>query len=392
MTAAHAAGRHRIRRWGLVVSLTATFLLVCCGGSVGALLGGLDDAERSPLITLMGCGEGDLPNPNGELPRVRGFGEAQMRNAAIIINTGADLKVPPRGWVIAVATAMQESRLLNYANDNPAYPEVARLSMALPHEAVGHDHDSVGLFQQRPIEGDGSWGTVAELMTPAIAARKFYRALLDVPGWRHLALTVAAQRVQGSAFPDAYAKHEPAATEIVNVLANGAARGTGVFPNLSCAGGGDIAPSGWTPPVLAPITSGFRTAERPGHNGVDLSGSRFTPIRAASSGVVTHIACDAGINCDVDGSPTTPGCGWYMEITHADKVITRYCHLQYHPSVRLGQLVRAGQEIGKMGTSGNSSGVHLHFEVHLDGDTSGQRAVDPALFMREKGAAMGFAA
>ena len=78
-----------------------------------------------------------------------------------------------------------------------------------------------------------------------------------------------------------------------------------------------------------------------------------------------------------------------MEITHPGNVITRYCHLLYHPSVQLGQQVAAGVKIGIVGTSGHSSGPHLHFEVHLHGDRSDRGATDPERFMRDQGAPLG---
>lgn len=115
----------------------------------------------------------------------------QLQNAGTIVATGQQLSVPGRGLVIAVATALQESGLRNLDYG---------------------DRDSVGLFQQRPSSG---WGTVAELTTPAIAATKFYQALLAVPGWESMPLTQAAQAVQHSAFPLAYAKWEPLATSLV---------------------------------------------------------------------------------------------------------------------------------------------------------------------------------
>ncbi len=84
--------------------------------------------------------------------------------------------------------------------------------LALAHDGTGYDHDSVGLFQQRPASG---WGTVHELMDRATSARKFYQRLAEVPGWRTMPVTVAAQQVQGSAFPSAYAKHQDKAETIV---------------------------------------------------------------------------------------------------------------------------------------------------------------------------------
>lgn len=120
---------------------------------------------------------------------------AEMRaHANTIIQVGRQLGVPEYGIVIALATAMQESTLRN-------------LSWG--------DRDSVGLFQQRPSSG---WGTAAELQVPSHAARLFYvgrsgytRGLLDIPGWQGMTLTRAAQAVQISAYPDAYAKWEASA-------------------------------------------------------------------------------------------------------------------------------------------------------------------------------------
>jgi murein DD-endopeptidase MepM/ murein hydrolase activator NlpD len=367
-------GRRRIRRVSLLIALTATLALLCCGGSVSAyFLGGLGESDPSPLGNTLGCGEGGLVDPDGKLPDVNRLGQDQIRNAAIIIDVGAHMSVPARGWVIAIATALQESVLTN-----------------LPHLGRRNDHDSVGLFQQRPSMG---WGTPEQLQNPEYASRKFYEKLLTVKGWETMALTDAAQKVQRSAYPDAYAKHEPLATRIVNTLASGAGISVGIFPNLACTAPGDISAAGWTAPVLAAVVSGFRTASRPGHDGVDLGASRYTRIRAAAAGVVTHIECDTDsappYRCDSDGSPSTPGCGWYAEITHANNVITRYCHMVVRPSVHEGQSVTAGTVIGQVGTSGHSSGPHLHFEVHLDGDRNASGAVDPAAFMREQGAPLG---
>jgi N-acetylmuramoyl-L-alanine amidase len=130
----------------------------------------------------------------------------EMRsNAAVIVQVGRSLGVSDYGIVIALATAMQESTLRN-------------LSWG--------DRDSVGLFQQRPSSG---WGTIEQLTTPAHAAALFYggpsnpntgytRGLLDISGWESMPLTEAAQRVQISAYPDAYAKWESSAWEWLTEL------------------------------------------------------------------------------------------------------------------------------------------------------------------------------
>jgi murein DD-endopeptidase MepM/ murein hydrolase activator NlpD len=210
-----------------------------------------------------------------------------------------------------------------------------------------------------------------------------------------MALTDAAQDVQRSAYPDAYAKHEPLATEVVNTLADGAARSVGSLTAMRCTQPGEVAASGWTVPVKAPITSGFRTPSRPTHNGVDLGAARGTKIHAASAGIVTVVRCQAytasgaWYGCGQDGGLNIQGCGWYVEIRHAGNVITRYCHMLQQPSVTVGQQVAAGDVIGLVGDSGNSTGPHCHFEVHLNGDNSAAGAVDPVPFMNEKGAPLG---
>ncbi|HEY1531269.1 MAG TPA: LysM peptidoglycan-binding domain-containing protein [Galbitalea sp.] len=119
-------------------------------------------------------------------------------NAKIIISVGRSLGVPDYGIVVALAAAAQESDLqnLNYG-----------------------DRDSVGLFQQRPSTG---WGTIAQLTQPAYAAELFYggprnpnkgrtRGLLDIAGWQSMTVTQAAQAVQISGAPTAYAKWETSA-------------------------------------------------------------------------------------------------------------------------------------------------------------------------------------
>ncbi|SCL28810.1 hypothetical protein [Micromonospora inyonensis] len=140
---------------------------------------------------------------------VAGLTQRQMDNAKTIVDIGVGLRLPRRALVVAVATAMQESDLHNLANDRIAE------SSRYPHQGSGTDHDSLGLFQQRPSSG---WGSVRELMQPAYAARVFYRALREVPGWQELSVTAAAQAVQRSAYPGAYAKHERRATTVVDAL------------------------------------------------------------------------------------------------------------------------------------------------------------------------------
>ncbi|WP_051105107.1 M23 family metallopeptidase [Catelliglobosispora koreensis] len=360
--------KKRLIRPVVLAGTTTVLALLCCAGAVVAIIFGDLANQGSDLTSAMTCGNNSQVVVNGEFERVGSYGPTQIRNAAIIVQTGQKLQIPPRGWVIAVATAMQESSLNNHG-----------------HLGDRNDHDSLGLFQQRPSQG---WGTAEQIMNPEYSSTKFYNKLLAVPNWELLPLTVAAQRVQISAYPNAYAKHEPIATQIVNKLTGGGGRAVLVNGKLRCAGFGQIAASGWTAPVGANVVSAFRTSQRPSHHGVDLGSARLTPIIAAASGVVIDSRCDS-VTCAQDGSPFMRGCGWMVEILHAEQVITRYCHMNTRPAVKVGDRVTVGQVIGIVGTTGNSSGPHLHFEVHLDGDESSRGAVNPEVFMASKGAPLG---
>src|SRR4051794_34036882 len=118
----------------------------------------------------------------------------QATNAATIAAVARDRGLPDRAVVLALATAQQESHLRN-----------------LPYG----DRDSLGLFQQRPSQG---WGTPAQVQDPAYAAGKFYDHLVRVPGWQTGRLTVIAQRVQRSGFPEAYQKWGPMAVALTTAL------------------------------------------------------------------------------------------------------------------------------------------------------------------------------
>ncbi|MFI5907442.1 peptidoglycan DD-metalloendopeptidase family protein [Dactylosporangium sp. NPDC051541] len=137
---------------------------------------------------------------------------------------------------------------------------------------------------------------------------------------------------------------------------------------------------------------GFRTPTNPNHVGVDIMSFVGTPIHAASAGTVVEVVCniEAGHSCDQTGSATIGGCGWYVKIQHTAGVSTLYCHMVRRGVVQPGQKVAAGQVIGYVGSSGNSSAPHLHFEVHVSTPpTSPGNAIDPLLFMRSHNAAIG---
>ncbi|SIR54637.1 hypothetical protein SAMN05444858_111193 [Micromonospora avicenniae] len=124
--------------------------------------------------------------------------DAQRDNAKAIIKAAKKTGVGDRGAVIGVATSLQESKLYNLGN-----------------LGASNDHDSEGLFQQRPSSG---WGTPEQITDPDYAATAFFTALKNVDGWQNMPLSQAAQTVQVSAFPFAYAQWEDQAADIVQQL------------------------------------------------------------------------------------------------------------------------------------------------------------------------------
>ena len=148
-----------------------------------ALLGAL-----GAVVAVVNSLSGSLQLPKiGPACTVRADGEVtldptQMANAATITAVGIRRKMPETAVVIALATALQESKLENIEHG---------------------DRDSLGLFQQRPSQG---WGTAEQVSDPRYAAGKFYSALKKVKGYSDMRVTDAAQRVQRSAYPEAYQK------------------------------------------------------------------------------------------------------------------------------------------------------------------------------------------
>jgi hypothetical protein len=143
-------------------------------------------------------GVGPLPDPEGCRADAGGhvveLSVEQAENAALIAAISVQRGLPPRAASIALATAFQESKLFN-----------------LEHG----DRDSLGLFQQRPSQG---WGTEDQILNPAYATNRFYDALIEVEGYEELPITEAAQAVQRSAYPGAYADHEADGRALASAL------------------------------------------------------------------------------------------------------------------------------------------------------------------------------
>ncbi|MEU9127828.1 hypothetical protein AB0D08_06890 [Kitasatospora sp. NPDC048540] len=184
-------------------------------------------AQDGPAVVVPISPQGPQQTPH--------WSEQQIRNASTITNVARTRGLSPRAAVIAVATAMQESTLEN-----------------LDHG----DRDSVGLFQQRPSQG---WGSVTQITDPVYAANKFYDGLVKIKDWQTRPLTQAAQAVQRSGFPDAYAKWEQSAGGLVSTTW-GTAAVTSVFA------GCDPTPAGATGTATDPAaqftTKNPRTADQ----------------------------------------------------------------------------------------------------------------------------------
>jgi Spy/CpxP family protein refolding chaperone len=119
----------------------------------------------------------------------------QTANAKAIIAATKKAGLPERAAVISIATSLQESKLQN-----------------LGHLGDANDHDSLGLFQQRPSSG---WGTPEQITNPEYSTLAFEKGLKQIDGWQDMPLTEAAQTVQVSAYPDAYAQWEQQAADLV---------------------------------------------------------------------------------------------------------------------------------------------------------------------------------
>ncbi|QKW04227.1 C40 family peptidase [Streptomyces sp. NA02536] len=191
----------------LAAGIGVVFLSPLLLAGTGMMMASSADAVQSSSSSLICLNDIDtgkvaeqvtkiLDGASGKNVHVEGLDlpAEQVPNAQTIVATGISLDVPKKGQVIALATAMQESRLrnLNYG-----------------------DRDSLGLFQQRPSQG---WGTAEQIRDPTYASEQFYKHLLKVNGWQQMTVTQAAQAVQQSGLPDAYAQWEHLATALQEAI------------------------------------------------------------------------------------------------------------------------------------------------------------------------------
>ncbi|MGW0822255.1 heavy metal transporter [Streptomyces sp. NPDC002845] len=225
------------------------------------------------------------------------FTPEQAVNAATISAVGTSRGMPERAVTIALATALQESGLLNIEHG---------------------DRDSLGLFQQRPSQG---WGTEQQILDPTYAAGEFYEHLAEVPGYERLPLTVAAQRVQRSGYPQAYAKHEPDAALLAAALTGRTAA------TLTCEGRPDTTTGGGTDAVRAALVRDFGQevlqeasaevgASAAGQSGGEESGSEQsagTPTPGVTAAATDTVTIPVPADPDASEAAVRPR-GW--ELAH----------------------------------------------------------------------------
>ncbi|MGO1854836.1 MAG: M23 family metallopeptidase [Microbacteriaceae bacterium] len=321
------------------------------GGLLFSLVLGIPLALTGPEApaAAQGCAIGGpaVAGPDVDDPRlagldVAGYSGDQLVNASIIMAVGHERDLSVRDQTIAVMTAMGESglRVLDRG------------------DAVGPD--SRGLFQQRD---NGAWGTYEDRMDPARSAGMFYDVLVTVDGREGMTPSYAAHRVQRNADPDHYTRYWPAAQQIVAALADvdldeltasaGSAEHCATTP-------GELSAEGWTHPLG---TASYRFTSPYGvprygstHSGVDLAAPDGTPIYAVQDGIVTIAGESSGGNS-----------GFMVAVDHGEGVQSRYVHSWSDAIyVSVGQEVQAGDHIADVGSSGNSTGPHLHFEIRIN--------------------------
>jgi hypothetical protein len=186
----------------------------------------------------------------------------QADNAALITGRSIARGLPARAATIGLATALQESKLINIEHG---------------------DRDSVGLFQQRPSQG---WGTVQEIMDPVYATNAFFDVLVEVEGYQDMAVTDAAQTVQRSAYPDAYAQHEVRSRAWASAL-------TGNSPGaLSCE--------------LAPVAADDQQAPDAARDVVVGRLGRDLGLASATGAADPNRQDPASSTVTVDATPLTP--------------------------------------------------------------------------------------
>lgn len=335
----------------LVVGMYTTFVIVMLGSMAGGATACSPSSSTAAATLAVDTAGGSSAT----------LDSAQLGNAQKIISVGRSVSVTDAGLVVAIAAALQESKLYVYANTS-TYPE----SGSLPHDRDGSDHDSLGVFQQRPTAG---WGSVSETMDVNYAAQAFFggptgpnkgspRGLLDVNGWESMTPGEAAQTVQVSAYPTAYDNWVPAAKTIVSELGS----------SITCngVGGGQAA---------LPLAPGFNMTEDYGPRGAPIAGTNIW-----HAGVdLQHWPnpCGDPVFAVLPGTVTLSS-ELFLSIRNPEGFTISYLHMyKSQRLVDVGDIVQTGQQLGVVGNVAPSTGCHLHLEINVLGNTNPKVAALP---------------
>lgn len=315
---------------------------------------------------------------------VAGFSGEQLGHAATIMDAGVDLGLPVAAQILGVQAAIGESTLTTVDHGDAAGP------------------DSRGLFQQR---ANGDWGSYADRMDPHTSATNFFTALQQVEGWQDLEPTTAIHRTQRNADPDHYTQFRPQAAAVVTAL-SGSGNGQdsaedleGLDANGTCPSGigetiGALGSGDWVHPLPgSQLTSGFGARPCPSGTECNENTANHKGLDFAKGGLSEVVApTDMRITVAEQGRGWKSAYGTYVIAKQVDEpgLVFEFHHLAHGTlKVQAGDTVAAGTPIGSEGGTGNSAGVHLHFQIAspkapADAPTF-EYAIDPAPFLKSKG-------
>jgi murein DD-endopeptidase MepM/ murein hydrolase activator NlpD len=333
----------------LLVAMPAVVLLLTSGGMT---------ATRSAS-----CGSSGTAAPAVATDAELDAGQmAVAREIVAAVRNFPETADKPRAAVVALATARQESGIRNLAYG---------------------DRDSLGVFQQRPSQG---WGTPAEVMDVEHATNSFLQRLIHVPRWESRRVPDIAADVQRPAqeYRHLYEQWVPLATRLVAKLWPTASE-VGTIDVANC---GRISLASGRGAVVYPVPWEFRLSDNRNwggsgghwdhwHTGTDFSVPCGTPVLAATGGIVEVVSGERWAG------------PWLVKVvTGPTWVATWYAHMQ-ELDVGTGDEVVVGQQIGEVGDLGNSTGCHLHFEVHLqNGGIYGPDNTNPSQWLAASDASM----
>lgn len=384
------------------------------------VLGNTVDPELEACLTPVGPVDGEDVVLNGTR-----FTAGQVANMKIVIGMAKTMfpNSAQAATTVGLITVQQESAFRNYANDGIMTPardpnpgpfgpaDYAHLaySLDLPHDAVGTDHSSLGLMQQQATMGWGDYqastwangdykAVITRLMSPAFTIGKFFTRLDRVAGWQTMEPGRVAQRIQVSAFPDAYARHIALAGEIwrhYGAIAPALAvpESTGWLGDVTdedgeggpvCPGSPFLLDGEYSWPIEASadgLPTGFVSSkygyriingQQKFHSGLDVTGRGYgSEIYSVAAGTV------------VKSNLWSAACGEYVKVAHADGTATGYLHMTDR-LVKVGDTVTAGQLLAHMGggqPGGCTFGAHLHLYAYDQHGT----LIDPQEYLAQRG-------